>query len=153
MQHHSLQAGEVTTHHLANTWDISLWSQQRSHVPHHCPMRRSSEPQRTRRVLLAACGYFLPLWLSSSLSHSPSLLLGSYSAQSWGQIVKYVLSKMMQEVQVIIVFSSPGVTHCLHFLVSFTGPFYNMTPEERIDADNRSVYVGNVRMIYLRSSY
>ncbi|XP_037608638.1 embryonic polyadenylate-binding protein 2 isoform X1 [Sebastes umbrosus] len=23
-------------------------------------------------------------------------------------------------------------------------PFYNMTPEERIDADNRSVYVGNV---------
>ncbi|CAF99711.1 unnamed protein product, partial [Tetraodon nigroviridis] len=24
------------------------------------------------------------------------------------------------------------------------GPFYNMTPEERIDADNRSVYVGNV---------
>nr|XP_033482321.1 embryonic polyadenylate-binding protein 2 isoform X2 [Epinephelus lanceolatus] len=23
------------------------------------------------------------------------------------------------------------------------GPFYNMTPEERIDADNRSVYVGN----------
>ena len=30
--------------HLANTWDTS-------HVPHHCPMRRSSEPQRTRRVL------------------------------------------------------------------------------------------------------
>ncbi|XP_040016437.2 embryonic polyadenylate-binding protein 2 isoform X1 [Gasterosteus aculeatus] len=25
-----------------------------------------------------------------------------------------------------------------------TRPFYNMTPEERIDADNRSVYVGNV---------
>ncbi|XP_029283168.1 embryonic polyadenylate-binding protein 2 isoform X2 [Cottoperca gobio] len=24
------------------------------------------------------------------------------------------------------------------------GPFYNMTPEERMDADNRSVYVGNV---------
>ncbi|KAM9825063.1 embryonic polyadenylate-binding protein 2 [Syngnathus typhle] len=24
------------------------------------------------------------------------------------------------------------------------GPFYNMTPEERIDADNRSIYVGNV---------
>ncbi|KAM6942684.1 embryonic polyadenylate-binding protein 2 [Xenentodon cancila] len=24
------------------------------------------------------------------------------------------------------------------------GPFYNMTPEERIEADNRSVYVGNV---------
>ncbi|XP_039456514.1 polyadenylate-binding protein 2-B-like [Oreochromis aureus] len=25
-----------------------------------------------------------------------------------------------------------------------SGPFYNMTPEERIDADNRSIYVGNV---------
>lgn len=24
-----------------------------------------------------------------------------------------------------------------------------MTPEERIDADNRSVYVGNVRLLYL----
>ncbi|KAM9817420.1 embryonic polyadenylate-binding protein 2 [Neosynchiropus ocellatus] len=24
------------------------------------------------------------------------------------------------------------------------GHFYNMTPEERIDADNRSIYVGNV---------
>ncbi|XP_028298952.1 embryonic polyadenylate-binding protein 2 [Gouania willdenowi] len=24
------------------------------------------------------------------------------------------------------------------------GPFYNMSPEERVDADNRSVYVGNV---------
>lgn len=33
--------------------------------------------------------------------------------------------------------------------VSSTGPFYNMTPEERIDADNRSVYVGNVRLVYL----
>ena len=33
--------------------------------------------------------------------------------------------------------------------VSFTGPFYNMTPEERMDADNRSVYVGNVRCICL----
>lgn len=36
--------------------------------------------------------------------------------------------------------------------VSFTGPFYNMTPEERIDADNRSVYVGNVRRVCLSSS-
>uniref|UniRef100_A0A087XMB4 PABPN1 like, cytoplasmic n=1 Tax=Poecilia formosa TaxID=48698 RepID=A0A087XMB4_POEFO len=25
-----------------------------------------------------------------------------------------------------------------------SGPFYSMTPEERIDADNRSIYVGNV---------
>lgn len=33
--------------------------------------------------------------------------------------------------------------------VSSTGPFYNMTPEERIDADNRSVYVGNVRLVCL----
>lgn len=32
--------------------------------------------------------------------------------------------------------------------VSSTGPFYNMTPEERIDADNRSIYVGNVRNIH-----
>lgn len=31
--------------------------------------------------------------------------------------------------------------------VSFTGPFYNMTPEERIDADHRSVYVGNVSIV------
>lgn len=41
---------------------------------------------------------------------------------------------------------------CFHF-VSSTGPFYNMTPEERIDADNRSVYVGNVRMKYLLSPH
>lgn len=34
------------------------------------------------------------------------------------------------------------------FLFWFTGPFYNMTPEERIDADNRSVYVGNVRLVF-----
>ena len=27
----------------------------------------------------------------------------------------------------------------------WSGLFYNMTHEERIDADNRSVYVGNVR--------
>ncbi|AWP01453.1 putative embryonic polyadenylate-binding protein 2-B-like [Scophthalmus maximus] len=34
----------------------------------------------------------------------------------------------------------------MHLLTSSSrpGPFYNMTPEERIDADNRSVYVGNV---------
>lgn len=31
--------------------------------------------------------------------------------------------------------------------VFFTGPFYNMTPEERIDADHRSVYVGNVSLV------
>lgn len=67
-------------------------------------------------------------------------------------------------VKVIIVFISPGATPCvdgmfcvLHaqkwcvqfVFVSSTGPFYNMTPEERIDADNRSVYVGNVRLVYL----
>lgn len=36
---------------------------------------------------------------------------------------------------------------CIKAFVSSTGPFYNMTPEERIDADNRSIYVGNVRHI------
>lgn len=41
----------------------------------------------------------------------------------------------------------------IQLFVSSTGPFYNMTPEERIDADNRSVYVGNVRLVYLFSSY
>lgn len=60
----------------------------------------------------------------------------------------------------ILMFISPWVTPnvgtisfllhaqlCIQFVfVSATGPFYNMTPEERMDADNRSVYVGNVRL-------
>lgn len=39
------------------------------------------------------------------------------------------------------------------FFFSSTGPFYNMTPEERIDADHRSVYVGNVSCLASSSAF
>lgn len=37
----------------------------------------------------------------------------------------------------------------VHRVCFATGPFYNMTPEERMDADNRSIYVGNVRYLFI----
>lgn len=71
--------------------------------------------------------------------------------------MRYVLSKMMQEIGYVgkitpcvgsIFFLLHAQKQCIQFVfVSSTGPFYNMTPEERIDADNRSVYVGNVRLV------
>ncbi len=140
-------------------------------MPHHCPMRRSSEPQRTRRVLLAACGYFLPPCASSSLSPSPSsLLVPPQNTDAIGGVPDSEICIVKYDARNGYVGES---NHCVHFtwsdplcrryilciicpkavynflFVSSTGPFYNMTPEERIDADNRSVYVGNVRLVYL----
>lgn len=59
-------------------WEVAtsstIWLTPVSHVPHHCPMRRSSESQGTRRVLLAACGDFLFFCISSCFSPSLSSL-------------------------------------------------------------------------------
>lgn len=47
----------------------------------------------------------------------------------------------------ILCIATAACTLFAEVFVSFTGPFYNMTPEERIDADHRSVYVGNVSLV------
>lgn len=148
--------------HLANTWDTS-------HVPHHCPMRRSSEPQRTRRVL-PRC-----LWRFSASVHLFIPFALPFLFFFWFPLKTATQSEGSQILRCVVwddtrnpwcgdekSFSFTCGDHvCRQFICSMhksslyncfassTGPFYNMTPEERIDADNRSVYVGNVRLVYL----
>lgn len=54
----------------------------------------------------------------------------------------------MQEMGTLVKAVAVGSTCSDRFLFVLTAPFYNMTPEERIDADNRSIYVGNVSTIH-----
>lgn len=110
---------------------------------------------------MAACGDFLPVCISSFPLPSPSFrfLLQNRDANS---------EETDSEICIVKDDGWKGCSeklrsnHCVHFtcvgglyiilsivFVSSSGPFYNMTPEERIDADNRSVYVGNVRLVCL----
>lgn len=112
-------------------------------------------------VLLAACGYFLPVCVSSPTF---SLLVPPQTRDTIrGELDSDIYYLRWRKRWIWRNY------HCVHgtwsdplcrqyfpyaanitaVFVSFTGPFYNMTPEERMDADNRSVYVGNVRCICL----
>lgn len=105
--------GSPILHHLANTWDTS-------HVPHHCPMRRSSEPLQNQKgprccpwrffCLCASPHLFRPLLLPlMAPPQNKDVVWGEPHSERW--IVKDDARNML--VEVITVFVLPGVSTCV----------------------------------------
>lgn len=102
-------------------WDVAtsstIWLTPVSHVPHHCPMRRSSESQRTRRVLHDCLWCPFCLCASPRVSHSPFPSVPSQNRDTVGGggttlVSEICATKKCFLVKIIIMFTLDGLTPC-----------------------------------------